>query len=124
MSHRISITAGPVQMEAQLNDSNAARVIAEALPIKASTSTWGDEIYFGIPVEQELEQPQEVVQEGDLGFWPPGHAFCIFFGPTPASRGDEIRPASPVTVIGQVVGDATAFKQVSAGESVVLELAD
>ena len=95
-----------------------------ALPISASASTWGDRIYFGIPVDLELEQPQEVVQLGDLGYWPPGPACCIFFGPTPASRGDEIRPASAVTVIGKVSGEATAFRQVTAGTSVVLESAE
>ncbi len=121
MANRISIQAGSVQMDAVLNDTAAARQIWEALPINASANTWGDEIYFGIPVDSELEAGREVVEFGDLGYWPPGHAFCIFFGPTPASQGDEIRPASAVTVIGQVQGDVTAFKQVTGGTTVVLE---
>ena len=121
MANRISIQAGLVQMDAVLNDTAAAQQIWEALPINASANTWGDEIYFGIPVDSELEDGQEVVEFGDLGYWPPGHAFCIFFGPTPASQGDEIRPASAVTVIGQVQGDAAAFKQVTGGTIVVLE---
>ena len=121
MANRISIQAGSVQMDAVLNDTAAARQIWEALPINASANTWGDEIYFGIPVDSELEAGREVVEFGDLGYWPPGHAFCIFFGPTPASQGDEIRPASAVTVIGQVQGDVTAFKQVTGGTLVVLE---
>ena len=83
--------------------------------------TWGDEIYFGIPVQAVEDQAKEVVALGDLGYWPPGHAFCIFFGPTPASQGDEIRPASPVNVVGRVVGDATVFKKVRAGTRVTLE---
>ena len=73
------------------------------------------------PVDAALEQGQEVVELGDLGYWPPGRAFCIFFGPTPASRGAEIRPASAVTVIGRVSGDATLFRQVRAGTTVTIE---
>ena len=124
MPHRITITAGPVQMEADLNDTEAAQAVFEALPITATANTWGDEIYFSIPIDRELEDPQEVVQLGDLGYWPPGRAFCIFFGTTPASRGDEIRPASAVTVIGRVSGEATSFKQVNAGIAVVLQSAE
>jgi uncharacterized protein len=123
MSQRIRITAGNVTAEAVLNDTRTAREVAQALPISASANTWGDEIYFGIPVHTDLEDGQEVVALGELGYWPPGHAFCIFFGPTPASQGEEIRPASAVTVIGQVEGDSEAFKQVPAGTTVVIEAA-
>jgi len=121
MPNRISIQAGSVQMDAVLNDTGTAQQVWEALPINASANTWGDEIYFGIPVDAELENGQEVVELGDLGYWPPGHAFCIFFGPTPASHGDEIRPASAVTVIGQVQGDAACFKDVGSGARVVID---
>ena len=124
MSTKIQIKAGPVQATATLNNSATAQIIADALPIKASANTWGDEIYFGIPVDAGLEQGQEVVELGDLGYWPPGRAFCIFFGPTPASRGDEIRPASAVTVIGRVCGDATAFKRAPAGAPVTIEIVE
>ena len=71
----------------------------------------------------ELETGQEVVEMGDLGYWPPGRAFCIFFGTTPASQGDEIRPASAVTVVGKVQGEVTTLKQVSDGEKVSIEAA-
>lgn len=118
---RIRITAGQVQAEAELNDTNTAQAIWDALPISASGGTWGDEIYFGIPVNVLLEQGQEVVELGDLGYWPPGHAFCIFYGPTPASRGKEIRPASAVTVVGRVLGDVTKFKGSRSGVAVRLE---
>jgi len=121
MSISIRIEAGPVRAKATLNDTNTASAVANALPIEASANTWGDEIYFGIPVNAGLEQGQEVVVLGDLGYWPPGNAFCIFFGPTPASRGDEIRPASAVTVIGRVEGDATVFKQVQSGATISIE---
>jgi hypothetical protein len=125
MAQRIRISAGPVSANAVLNDTRTARAVAGALPITALANTWGDEIYFGIPVTTDLEDGgQEVVELGELGYWPPGHAFCIFFGRTPASRGDEIRPASAVTVIGKVEGDPTVFKQVRSGTPVVIEAAE
>lgn len=121
MEQKISITAGLVQATATLNGTATASAIAAALPVEASASTWGDEIYFGIPVDTGLEDGQETVELGELGYWPPGRAFCIFFGRTPASRGDEIRPASAVTVIGKIEGDPTVFKQVSSGQAVTIE---
>jgi len=117
----IRIIAGEVEARAELNDSQTARKIAEALPITARANTWGDEVYFSIPVECAPEEPKEVVELGDLGYWPPGTAFCIFFGPTPASQGNEIRPASAVNIIGRVRDDAKAFKAVRAGAPVRIE---
>ena len=117
----IRITAGTVSATATLNESATAGAIWDALPIEAKAETWGDEIYFGIGLECRAESPKATVQMGDLGYWPPGQAFCIFFGPTPVSRGDEIRPASPVNVVGQVGGDATVFKRVRAGTRVRIE---
>jgi hypothetical protein len=121
MARGIRITAGQISAVAELNDSSTASAIWNALPIEAKAETWGDEIYFGIPVRAEADGGQEVVALGELGYWPPGHAFCIFFGPTPASRGNEIRPASPVNVVGRVIGDATVFKKVRTGTRVTLE---
>ena len=121
MPRAIRITAGPVTLDAELNDSKSAAAIAAALPIEAKAQTWGDEIYFDIGLALAGESPQEVVELGDLGYWPPGQAFCIFFGPTPMSRGDEIRPASAVNVVGRVLGDARAFKPVRAGSRVRIE---
>ena len=117
----ITITAGSVTVGASLNGSATATQIWEALPIEASASTWGDEIYFGIPVEGTEEPDQEVVEFGDLGYWPPGSAFCMFFGPTPMSRGDEIRPASAVSVIGSMNGDLESLKSVPSGAPVLVE---
>ncbi|PYN43543.1 MAG: hypothetical protein DMD95_13480 [Candidatus Rokuibacteriota bacterium] len=97
------------------------RAIWDALPIEAKGETWGDEIYFGIGLTAAAEAPREVVDAGDLGYWPPGRAFCIFFGPTPVSHADECRPASPVNVVGKVVGDARVFKKVRAGTRVTIE---
>jgi uncharacterized protein len=117
----LRITAGSVSMQAALDGSRTARAIWDALPIEAGAQTWGDEIYFKIPVALPEDDAQAVVERGDLGYWPPGQAFCIFFGPTPASQGDECRPASPVNVFGHVDGDPTAFKAIRAGTRVRLE---
>lgn len=119
---RIRITVGEVALEAELNDTPTTAKIGEALPIRSSFNTWGDEIYFSIPVDAELDDSaQEVVEIGDLGYWPPGSAFCIFFGLTPVSEPGRIMPASAVNVIGKVVGDATLFKQAMRAREVVLE---
>ncbi len=124
MGKAIHIQAGPVSMTAELNDSPTAEALYSTLPVKAQAQTWGDEIYFRIPVKQPLDKTAvEVVEIGDLGYWPTGSAFCIFFGPTPVSRGNEIRPAGAVNIIGKVKGDATNFKSVRDGDPVVLEIA-
>ncbi len=121
---RIKITAGGVSATATLKDTRTAEAIWHALPLEARANTWGDEIYFSIPVRLDEEDAQAVVEMGDLGYWPPGNAFCIFFGPTPASSGDEIRPASPVNVFGRVEGEAVVFKTVPSGATVRVERAE
>ena len=121
MPKKIKITAGSLVVDAELNDTWTASAVWDALPIQANGSTWGDEVYFRIPVEAELESGQEVVELGNIGYWPRGQAFCLFFGPTPASQGDEIRPASEVTVIGKIIGDGGVLKGVSSGISVLIE---
>jgi hypothetical protein len=120
MGKKIRISAGAIEATAELNDTSTAQAIWEALPAKGRVNLWGDEIYFSIPVSLKLEAGQEVVSIGDLGYWPDGNAFCIFFGPTPVSRRDEIRPASQVTVFGKVIGDATVFKKVAAGTKITI----
>lgn len=118
----IRITAGGVTAEAELNDSPTAQAILDALPITGRASTWGDEIYFTIPVQMDREADARAeMAVGELAYWPDGNAFCIFFGPTPASSGDAPVAASPVNVLGIVKGDATAFKAVASGEDVRLE---
>jgi hypothetical protein len=122
MGKRIRIHAGNLSLAAELNDSPTAAAIHAALPLEAAAQTWGDEIYFRIPVAQKLEETAvEVVTVGDLAYWPTGRAFCIFFGPTPASRGEEIRPASAVNLVGKVVEDARVFRAIEDGELVRLE---
>ena len=121
MGNKIRITVGAIEAEAELNNTESAEAIWEALPIKGRVNLWGDEVYFSIPLSLQLEAGQEVVSVGDLGYWPDGNAFCIFFGPTPASQRDEIRPASPVTVFGRVIGDATIFKKVPARTKITIK---
>ena len=118
MERKVIIEFNNLSFEGLLNDSNTSNLIWDSLPINSSVSTWGDEIYFSIPVNEEEEDAKEVVELGDLGFWPPGNAFCIFFGLTPASSQGEIRPASPVNIIGSINGVLDALKQVNPGESV------
>jgi len=113
-----------LKVEAELNESKTAQLIWESLPIEGRANLWGEEIYFAIPVKTGLEQgSREVVSEGELGYWPTGHAFCIFFGPTPASRGDEIRAASAVNIIGKVPSDPKVFLKVKDGAEIRLERA-
>ena len=123
MAKTITISAGDVALDAELNDTDTAGAIWEALPIHANSGTWGNEIYFQIEVEADLEDGQETVELGDLGYWPPGSAFCLFFGRTPASQGDEIRPASEVTVIGKILSDTGPLKRVVSGSLVTIEVA-
>ena len=124
MSGKIRIKAGNVEADAVLNDSPTAKKIWEVLPIEARGNTWGDEIHFAIAVKSSLEKDaKELVEVGDLGYWPSGSAFCIFFGPTPVSRGNEVRPASAVNVIGKIIADAKVFKKVADGVKVRIEKA-
>ncbi|HOT90608.1 MAG TPA: cyclophilin-like fold protein [Anaerolineae bacterium] len=112
--HKITITAGEVSLEAELNDSPTAQQIWDALPITGSANTWGDEIYFEIPVTaRQAPEARAEVEVGELGYWPVGRAFCIFFGPTPVSTDERPRAYSPVNVVGRVLGDATVFRAVS-----------
>jgi hypothetical protein len=124
MKKQVLIRAASVEQRAELNDSPTAQRIWDALPIKANANTWGDEIYFAIPVRAELSEPVELVEKGDLGYWDQGHAFCVFFGPTPVSAGDEIRPASAVDVVGKLLGEPEEFKQVNDGDTVEIKKAD
>ena len=124
MGNKINIRVGTIEASAELNDTRTAQAIWEILPIRSSINLWGDEIYFSIPLSLALEAGQALVNIGDLGYWPHGNAFCIFFGPTPVSRGDEIRPASPVNVFGRIIGDATVFKKVAAETEITIRCSE
>ena len=121
MGKRISIRAGSIEVEAELVANATSDAISEALPIESVANTWGQEIYFSIPVTVELENGEEVVSAGDIAYWPPGKAFCIFFGPTPASRGNEIRAASQVNVFGKVTSDLEILRRISDGEKIFVQ---
>ena len=122
---QIRIEAGGVAVSAALSDSSAADALWEALPITGRVQTWGDEIYFSIPVEAaEADDAQATVDKGAVAYWPPGSALCLFWGPTPMSRGNEIRPASPVNVLGAIYGDPTVLSQVEDGAEITVSRAD
>jgi hypothetical protein len=119
--YQMRITAGGVSRTATLLPNATARAIWNALPLDARANLWGDELYFSVPVELAEDHAQEVVAVGDLAYWPPGNAVCIFWGPTPASHADEPRAASPVNVFGRVASGAEAFAQLKSGVAVRLE---
>ena len=123
MVQAMKIKVGELEVRASLNETGTAAGVWGILPVTSEVNTWGDEIYFGIPLDSALENGKEVVAVGDIAFWPPGKAMCIFFGRTPVSRGNEIRPASPVSIIGRIEGDPKLLKKVKAGESILIEKA-
>ena len=116
---QIIITAGDITVDAELNDSDTANQIYDLLPVEGRASVWGEEIYFDIPLQLAAEaDARSEVEVGDLGYWPAGPAFCIFFGPTPMSTGDQPRAYSPVNVFGRVIGDAKQLVAVPDGAPV------
>ena len=121
MPTRIRIRAGEVAVEAELDDSATARAILAALPLESNGNRWGEEVYFTIPVEHGPENATSDVDVGDIGYWPPGKALAIFFGPTPMSEGEKPVPASDVNPVGRVLGDATVLGQVPDGARVTVE---
>ncbi len=124
MAIEIRIVAGDVTVEAELDDSATAKKIADALPIEGTANRWGDEIYFSIPVQaDEAEDARTEMAVGELAYWPPGSAFCIFWGPTPASKGDEPRAYSKVNPVGRIKGDATGLGDVTDGAAIRIETA-
>ena len=123
MSRDIKITFEKLSILATLNNSSTSDKLWKKLPIESSVSTWGEEIYFSIPINDVEENAKSVVDLGDLAFWPPGSAFCLFFGQTPVSSEGAIKPASPVNVIGKVLGDLAPLKSVISGEKVKIEKA-
>ena len=119
---KIRISSGGVTATAVLHDNATAGAIWAALPLTARGNRWGEEIYFEIPVHlPEAADARDVLEAGELGYWPVGHAFCIFWGPTPASRSGEIRAYSPVNVFGRLEGDPRAFDAVPGGAEIEIE---
>ncbi len=124
MARKIKISAGPVEVSARIYDTVTADKIWESLPFEEDVNIWGNEIYFSIPVQAGIEKDaREVVLNGDLGYWPTGEVFCIFFGPTPISREGEIRPASAVNVFGRIEEDTSVLSKVLSGNKLIVEKA-
>ncbi len=122
MDRKIRITAGDVQAEAGLVESPTAGLLWDALPVTGRANLWGEEIYFEIPLDAPAEPgAREEMAVGEIAFWPPGKAFCIFFGPTPASTGDAPRAASPVNPLGKTTGDPKQFQSVPSGADIRIE---
>lgn len=120
---KLEIVAGSLRLTATLNASPSAAELEAILPLEGRANVWGDEIYFEIPLTlTEAADAQEIVAVGDIAYWPPGRAFCLFFGPTPVSTDDRPRAYSPVNLLGHLDGDATALKQVGSGTSIHLRL--
>lgn len=111
MSREITIRAGKLEAKGMLNDTETALKIFNILPINSAVNVWGEEIYFTIPVRMGEENAKETVGLGDIAYWPEGSALCIFFGTTPVSKGDEIRPISAVNVVGKVEGDRKIYQE-------------
>ena len=118
----IMITAGSVSLNAELDDTALAKAVAAKLPLETEPNEWGDEFYFVIPVRSELDETAtQKVKIGDIGYWPPGNAMAIFFGPTPMSSGADPVPASAVCLIGRITGDATLLKNARGARKIRIE---
>ncbi len=125
-TREIHIYVGEIKVSGKLNDSLCATAIWDSLPISTKCNTWGDEIYFSIGLNfPEDSNSTDVVESGTLAFWPPGNAFCIFYGLTPASSNDdEIRAASPVNIIGSISEDEKVFRSISSGTEITVSKAE
>jgi uncharacterized protein len=122
MPTQIRITAGDIALRAELFDTACAQGIVERLPIEAEPNEWGDEFYFEIPVTASLDETATTrVKIGDIGYWPPGRAMALFFGPTPISTGSDPVPASAVNLVGKIIDDATLLKKASGATKIRIE---
>ena len=121
MTKEIKVVVGNLEMNGWLNETGTAAKVWGIMPVASKVNVWGDEIYFDIPLDTALEDGKDVVALGDIAYWPPGKSMCIFFGKTPVSKGEEIRPASPVSIIGRIKGDPKLLKEVKAGAKIVIE---
>jgi hypothetical protein len=122
VTRTIRISVGGHTLHGTLSDNDTAEQIWNVLPIDTAVQTWGDEFYFGIPLSLESSADSRAdVQVGELAFWPPGNAFCIFFGPTPASDGDQPRAASAVNPFGMLEEDTSVLRDIPSGTRILIE---
>lgn len=118
---KIKISAGQYSFTANMNKSKTSSIIFNMLPVEGFANIWGEEIYFSLPVHiEEDSDAHEIVDAGELGFWPAGNAFCIFFGPTPVSTDNRPRAYSPVNVFGKIEGDISDLKKIENGEKITV----
>jgi len=123
MPTAVKIVVGKTILRGELFDSACARAIIKSLPIEARPDEWGDEFYFEIPVDMPPDDTAvKKVKVGDIGYWPPGKALAIFFGPTPISTGSDPVPASAVNIVGKILDDAAALKQEKGAGKIRIEL--
>jgi hypothetical protein len=116
---RIRFDFGTLALDAELLDTPTARAVAAALPIASSVLTWGEEVYFEVPVKVATEKgARAVVTPGEIAYWPDGHCVALGFGRTPISQGDETRLASPCNIFATALGDVKALAKVRAGAKV------
>lgn len=122
---KLKISIKNLSIVAELNKSETAEKIHKILPIKTKITKWGNELYFTIPMHTELEaDSREILEIGELGFWPTGNAFCIFWGPTPLSTDNNPRAVSPVNIFGKIIGDTTVFNKVLNNDNISIEAID
>lgn len=120
--NKIEIKFEHLSFHAELNDSPTSIELWKHLPLESQVNTWGEEIYFEIPLNMPQEpDAHEIVEIGELGYWPVGQAFCIFFGPTPVSTDERPRAYSPVNILGKIMGDCEQLKSIQNLEKVRLE---
>jgi len=108
----VKITVDDLCLDAEFFDTQCAGAIVDALPLEARPNRWGDEFYFDVPIDMPPDETATVrVKAGEIGYWPPGNALAIFFGPTPMSSGLDPVPASEVNIVGRITGDFTALRK-------------
>ncbi len=122
MPTHVKMIIDNITIDVEFADTVCAKAILEKLPLEASPNTWGDEFYFEIPVSSSLDETAtRIVKIGDIGYWPPGNALAIFFGPTPLSRGGDPVPASEVNLVGTIMGDASVLRKAKGASTIRLE---